>query len=396
MIDLLLTFLIVFLVLQLALPYLFPDRFGGEPQERAGIELNAKSEKVRFGHHPVVVIENHTESDLMLPDRCPQPPLDVAIVRSPESPGEEVIDLMANETALPCPTFPAVPAHSSMEIDLGPWKYSLFSELGTYQVSLPIETEDGDISPSARIRIVEVGAVTKLFRTLVTRPILNGLIFIASFMPGHNLGASIILLTILIKLILLLPNQHALEGQKKLNELQPKLDAIKKKYPNDQRKQQEETMALWKKEKINPLQSCLPMLIQFPILIGLFFVIRDGGVLELSRHLIYPVYDHLTWGFGTRFLGLELTERSLFIMPPLLVVLQFIQMKMTFNRKKKDVVDVGTKSRLPELNQQTMMLYGLPIMIGVFAFQFQAAVSLYWAISTVFGIAQQWFVNRKK
>ncbi len=396
MLDLLLIFLVVFLVMQLGLPYMFPDRFGNRPDQKTGIVLSLKSAKIRDGHHPVLIIHNYTDNDLLLTQRCPQPPVDVAIVRSPDSPQEEIIDLMANETDIPCPPSPAVPAGDSVEIDLGPWKYSLFSEIGTYELKLPVEDKAQETTAVVRFRITEAGAVTKLFRTLVTSPILNGLIFIASFMPGHNLGFSIILLTIIIKLILLLPNQHALEGQKKLTNLQPKLDAIKKQYANDPKRQQEETMALWKKEKINPLQSCLPMLIQFPILIGLFFVIRDGGVLELSRHLIYPAYAHLDWSFGTTFLGMDLTKPNIFIMPPLLVILQFIQMKMTFARKKKDVVDVGPKSRLPAFNQQTMMLYGLPIMIGMFAFRFQAAVSLYWGISTVFGIAQQSWVNRKK
>jgi len=144
------------------------------------------------------------------------------------------------------------------------------------------------------------------------------------------------------------------------------------------------------------MPACLPTLIQLPILIGLFFVIRDGSVLELSSHLIYSNYQNLSWSFSTDFLGLDLTQPSIYVLPPLLVVMQFLQLKLSFafakkkDKKKKDKVQ-ATQQQM----QQKMMLYGLPLMIGFFALQFPAAVSLYWGVSTVFGVGQQLYVNRK-
>jgi len=139
--------------------------------------------------------------------------------------------------------------------------------------------------------------------------------------------------------------------------------------------------------------------IQFPILIGLFYVIRDGSVIELSRHLVYPFYAHIDWSFGTIFLGLDLTEPSRYIMPPLLVFAQFLQLKLSFmnvkNNQRKKEKDAAQPLDQQEV-QQKVMLYVLPIMIGVFAFQFPAAVSLYWGVSTVFAIGQQLLVNRKR
>lgn len=158
-------------------------------------------------------------------------------------------------------------------------------------------------------------------------------------------------------------------------------------------------MKLWKEMKINPLESCLPMLLQFPILIGLFYVIRDGAQIEVARHMLYEPYQHLSWTLGHTLLGIDLLKPNLYILPPLLVVLQFWQVKMMMARtkKKEAVVEVGAKkSWMPELNQQSMMLYILPLMIGFFALSFPAAVSLYWGVSTLFAIAQQWFVMREK
>ncbi len=397
-VEFVLTFLALFFLLQYGIKIFFP----AEPAVTAPLVLTATKDEYTEGHHPELTLKNNTDHELTLPDRCPQPLVDIAYEEN-----GEMLDVMANETATPCTTPTTVAAHSSVKIDLGPWKYSLFGKLGTYKASLPIDASgailsaDQDSPVSTQFSLVEVGFFTKTFRAFVTKPLLNALVFIASYVPGHDLGWSIIILTILVKLILVVPNQHALKGQKKLQDIQPKMNELKAKYPNDPKKVQEETMRLWKEYKINPMQSCLPMALQFPFLIGLFYVIRDGGTLELSRHLLYGPYQDLAWQFDHMFFGLDLTQPSMLLLPPLLVVLQFIQMKLAFaranNKKKPAVVDVGAKkSWVPEMNQQTVMLYALPLMIGFFALKFPAAVSIYWATSTVFGIAQQWFVNRSK
>jgi YidC/Oxa1 family membrane protein insertase len=298
---------------------------------------------------------------------------------------------------------------ASAQVDLGPWKYSLFSKLQTYEVRLPSEAKlvsaSGAVLPTsgtlaARVTLYEAGPFTKLFRAFVTKPFLNFLIFVASILPGHSLGVAIIILTLVVKFLLYLPTQHSLEGQKKMQKAQPLLDEIRHRYKDDPKRMQEETMKVWKEHGINPFQSCLPLLIQLPVLIGVFYVVRDGSVLALSRHLIYPFYQHLDWTFGTTFLGLDLLKSNAFLFAPLLVVLQFIQMKLSFaiaRRKREQVggAKPSTEAEKSQQLQQKMMLYGLPLMIGVFAFQFPAAVSLYWGVSTVFAIGQQLVVNRK-
>ena len=257
-----------------------------------------------------------------------------------------------------------------------------------------------DEALSVNFKIHEAGPMTRAFRAFISKPLLNLLVLIASWTPGYNLGIAIIILTILVKLILFVPTQHGLEGQKKLQAVQPQIDAIKRKHKGDPQKIQQETMRLWKENKVNPMQSCMPILIQFPVLIGLFFVIRDGSVLELSRHLLYDLNQNLSWSFGTQFLGLNLVEPSKLVMPPLLVVAQFLQMKLSFAiaKRKKETKGQKEKKDAPSAQetQQKVMMYGLPFMIGFFALQFPAAVSLYWGVSTLFAIGQQIVVNRKE
>lgn len=405
LLEFLLIFAIVYLLSQFAMRIFFPDQFGDTPQNN--VSLTVVDETVKEGHHPVLQLRNGTAETVTLQDRCPMPPVEVSFLGpDPENPVSSKT-LKSDDTAFPCLPLLAIAPDEEVQIDLAPWKYSLFSEQGLYELHLPLDGTGTNLT--ARVVIQEPGPFTKLFRSIITKPLLNALIFIASVIPGRDLGMSVIILTIIVKLLLFYPTQHAMQGQKELQKLQPKLEELKRKYKDEPQKLQAETMKLWKEHKINPLQSCLPTLIQFPILIGLFYTVRDGSHLALSRHLIYPFYQHLSWTFDTQFLGLDLLRPELVVIPVSLVVLQFLQMKLAFKiseRKRKaqekdKVIDIGEKLKeekkplSPQEMQQKVLMYGLPLMIGFFALQFPAAVSLYWGVSTVFGIAQQWLTNRK-
>ncbi len=399
-------FIVLYFLTNTALSYFFPDKFGNAPKTAPTVTLTAAAGSFSFGNDPGVKIRNDTAKDLVLPKRCPQPPVDITYIEQKSDGTVMRSDLMANQSVLPCNELTVVKAKSSVDISLAGWKYALFDRAGQYEAGLDLPAgflaEGSGSHLTTEFRMVEPGFFTKVFRTFVMKPLFNGLLFIASYTPGHNLGIAIIILTILVKLLLLVPNQHALEGQRKLQLLQPRLDELKKKYPNDAKKVQEETMRVWKEMKINPLQSCLPTLLQFPFLIGLFYVIRNGISIETSQHLIYPLYANLPPQYlTTDFLGLNLLVPSIFIFPPLLVILQFIQMKMMLKKpkaKKEEIIvsPAGKKSWVDSIDQQTVMTYILPFMIGFFALKFPAAVSLYWGVSTLFGIGQQYYVMKEK
>ncbi len=413
-----LIFAVVYLGSQFVLNQFFPGLSGNAPVVR-GVQVKMVSSSVSLGNTPEVIVENKqgaSGSVVLLPGRCPQPPLDAFAVAEPGTSQEKLTPLSATGAVVGCDKVVKdafLTPGKSARLTLAPWKSTFFSATGTYELRLPREAPGSASSKqlsgsilTVRFTVVEPNAFVKVFRTFITAPFLNALVFIASVVPGHNLGIAIILLTLIVKLLLFIPTQHAMEGQKKMQMLQPKIEALKKQYPDDAKKVQEETMKLWAEHKINPFSSCLPTLIQFPILIGLFYVIRDGSHLEASAHLLYPMYRHIEWTFGTNFLGLDLLQPNWYVLPPLLVIMQFLQMKLAFaiqkRKTKKDIIDVPAKDGKEEKQpmdsqkmQQTLMLYGLPLMIGVFAFQFPAAVAVYWGISTLFGIGQQLLVNRE-
>jgi YidC/Oxa1 family membrane protein insertase len=402
--DLLLIFAIVYLGTQIIVRTYFPQ-YTKEGVAQPPIVLRMQDATVKSGHHPVLMLRNNTEHPLFIASRCPRAPVDVYF-------GEETVavdpaqELETGETSVSCQGIADIAAGEEGAIDLAPWKYTVFSGNGQYIAVLQVPPQSAaqtGATLSVPFSVYPAGWMTRVFRAFVSKPLLNALVFIASVAPRHDLAIAIIVLTIVVKLLLFIPTQHGLEGQKKLQALQPKLDELRKKYKGDQQRVNEETMKLWKEHKINPFQSCLPIFIQFPILIGLFYAVRDGSHLALSQHLLYAPYRDLAWTFGTSFFGMDLLKPSLYLFPPLLVVMQFLQMKLTFaiaerKKKAKEGATEKPKEKQPmsqQEMQQKMMLYVLPLMIGFFAVKFPAAVSLYWGVSTLFAIGQQIVVNRK-
>jgi YidC/Oxa1 family membrane protein insertase len=212
------------------------------------------------------------------------------------------------------------------------------------------------------------------------------------------------MLTLLIRLILLVPSQRAMASQRRMQDLQPKLAHIKKKYAGNQERIAQETMALWKENKVNPFGSCLPLLIQFPVLIALFYVIQNG----INPDNVYLLYAPLKGvdlsNIHTNFLGiLELTKANAYVLPVIIGGLQFFQMKLAMARTKKakdEATIVGesqgpTKGSEMEMANKTM-IYIMPVMIAVFTASVPAGVGLYWGVSTLFALGQQVVVNRQK
>src|SRR3989344_830297 len=115
-----------------------------------------------------------------------------------------------------------------------------------------------------------------IFNVLLYNPLFNSLVLIYNYLPRHDFGLSIIILTIIIKCILYPTSVKALNSQKVIQKIQPQLQELQKKYKNDKEKQTKETLELYRKEKINPFSALFLALIQLPILIALYIVFQNG------------------------------------------------------------------------------------------------------------------------
>lgn len=385
--------ILLFLAIFLLLNLLFGSFKNEGTEQKLGegtLGIATTKENFSRGDTITVQLKNNTKEVIQIPNECPNEPLTVYRF------SEDVWKQIAATPKITCAdTKPiTIEPDKTVTIKYDKWSRALFSNIGKYKIGVTLETEVTNEKEffSNEFQIKKESVFNIIWTNGFYRPLYNTLIFIAKTLPGHSLGFSIILLTILIRLILLIPSQKAMHSQKKLQEIQPRLDAIKEKFKGDQKRIAQETMAVWKEHKISPFSSCLPLIIQFPFLIALFYVVQSG----LDPDQIHLLYDALRQfsldNIDVNFLNiLDLTKINIYWLPLLVGLLQFTQMKLAALKPQKE-----KKERKSEMEiASSMMIYVLPVMIAVFAASVPAGVGLYWATSTVFGIGQQLIVNKK-
>ena len=187
---------------------------------------------------------------------------------------------------------------------------------------------------------------------------------ISGYIGFANYGVAIILMTIVIKILLYPLTVKQIKSMKAMQDLQPKMKEIQEKFKDKPEKLQQEMAALYKNSGVNPLAGCLPLLAQMPILMGIFFAIRD------YKYIGDPTFFWLS--------NLSVADH-IYVLPILSAVTTYIQQKQTMN----------------DDNPQTkMMMYFMPIFIGYISINFPSGLVLYWVVSNIAQIIQQWWMYR--
>jgi len=229
------------------------------------------------------------------------------------------------------------------------------------------------------------------FNVILYQPLFNALVFLYQYLPGHDFGVAVIVLTILIRLILYPLMVQSIKSQKTLSELQPKIQEIQSKYKDDKEKQAKAMMELYQKEKINPFGGCLPLLLQLPILIALYQVFWKGLRPEAMKNLYSFIPNPGT--IDPTFFGLiNLGEASL-VLALLVGITQFFQTKMVTPKTAK--IKKGDQMSQFSGMMQKQMLYFFPIFTVFILWRLPAAIALYWIITALFSIGQQYLIFKK-
>ena len=182
-----------------------------------------------------------------------------------------------------------------------------------------------------------------------------------------NWGWSIILVTLLIKLAFYKLSATSYRSMAKMRDLQPRLELLKQRYGKDKQKMSKATMELYRTEKVNPLGGCLPMLIQIPVFIALYYVLIESIHL---RHAPFVLWIH------------DLSSKDpYYILPVLMGVSMFLQQLLN--------------PPPPDPMQAKLMKYGMPIFFTVFFMQFPSGLVLYWLANNCLSILQQWYIMKK-
>lgn len=222
-----------------------------------------------------------------------------------------------------------------------------------------------------------------MFTTLIIQPLLNLTVFLYATIGFHDLALTIVALTILIRGALLPLSLRAARSQRAMAAFAPELERIKKAYPNDTTKQSEEVMRLQRERGINPLAGCLPLLLQMPILFGIYRVLLKIFNPE-TLDLLYSFVSHPgtlnTVGLG--FIDMTSPSHGLAILAG---VAQFIQARYAMPQS-------SASAQAAAMNRQ--MMYILPALIIVIGWNFPAGLSLYWVATTLFSIGEQLYLRR--
>ncbi len=189
-----------------------------------------------------------------------------------------------------------------------------------------------------------------------------------------NWGISIILLTFLIKLLFYPLSAASYKSMGQMRELAPRLQSMKEKFGDDKQKMQQAMMELYKTEKINPLGGCLPILVQIPVFIALYWVLLGSVEIRGASFMWLPDLSKPDMLFG------KLWFLPLGPLPILMAASMFLQTKL--NPKPTDPL-------------QARLMIMMPIIFSFFFFFFPAGLVLYWLVNNILSIAQQWHVNNK-
>lgn len=237
-----------------------------------------------------------------------------------------------------------------------------------------------------------------IWHTFFFDPIYNLLVFFIDVIPGGDVGLAIVAATLVVKFVLLPLSVRAAKMQKVVRELEPKMAEVKEKHKTDREALAKATMALYREAGINPFSGILLMLVQIPIIISLYFSVYSGGGVALPG-----INVDLLYGFVPSpetvdmiFLGfVDIAARSL----PLALLAgltQFVHAHLSLPKpepRKAGVVDMKADfARSMNMN----MRYVLPAIIGVVAYTLSASIALYFTVSNLFAIAQEFLIRKHR
>lgn len=227
----------------------------------------------------------------------------------------------------------------------------------------------------------------EIFTAVLYQPLYNLLIWFYNVIPGNDLGIAIIFLTIFVKILLYPLFTQSIKSQKALSEIQPKVDELNKKYKDQKDKLGLALMELYKKEKVNPFSSCLPLLIQLPFLIAVYQVFIHG-LTNGSFDILYPFINN-PGKINTLSLGIiDLAKKSV-VLAILAGIAQFWQSKMMISKK------AIKSSNTLTLNMNKQMIYLMPLITIFIGSSLPAGLTLYWLFTTILSAFQQLIIFKK-
>jgi YidC/Oxa1 family membrane protein insertase len=240
---------------------------------------------------------------------------------------------------------------------------------------------------------------SNIWHTFFFDPVYNALVFFIDIIPGGDVGLAIIATVLVVKTILLPISIKAVKTQKIMREIEPKLKEIKEKHKDNRQEQAQAMMEVYKEAGMNPLASIALIFLQIPIIIALYFAVARGGGIplpDINTDLLYSFVAEPV-ALTMNFIGLfDIAERSI-ILALGAGITQYFHVRLTLPKipPKEEGAEPNLKDDFMR-NMQTQMRYVMPVLIVLVSYSISAAIALYFLVSNLTTIAQEYFVRKHR
>ena len=236
--------------------------------------------------------------------------------------------------------------------------------------------------------------ISGFFHAAIYDPLYNGLVFLVGVVPAHDMGLAIIALTIVVRIVIFPLSSRAIKAQLAMKKIAPEVEVIKAKYKDNREAQGKAIFALYKERGVRPFASIGLILIQFPVLIGLYWVFYAGGFPEVDPSLLYS-FVQLPASVNMEFLGLlDISKRSI-IVAVLTAATQFFYTRLSMGPRGAVTATEASLSSDMARSFDLQARYVLPVIIGVISYTIPAAAPLYWVTSNISMILQEYAMGRR-
>lgn len=239
-----------------------------------------------------------------------------------------------------------------------------------------------------------LSVIPTLFNAVIYNPLYNGLVYLVGIIPTHDVGIAVVLLTIVVRIIVYPLSRRAVQAQLDMKKVAPEVTKIRDKYKEDKAGESKAIFALYKENDIHPFASFLLILVQFPVLIGLYWVFSRGGWPVIDAARLYP-FVHVPAAVNMMFLGIQNMAGHSPVLAFLAAATQFTYTRLSMGPRGVKTATEASFSDDMAKSLDVQARFVLPAVIGVIAYSVVAAAPLYWVTSNSFMILQEYLAGRR-
>ncbi len=236
--------------------------------------------------------------------------------------------------------------------------------------------------------------IRSAFHTVVYDPIYNALVYAVDIIPWHDVGIAVIIVTILVRLILYPLSKRAIKAQMDMKRITPEIEAVKTQHKDNPQEQSKAIFALYKKHNVSPFSGLLLLIVQLPILLGLYFVFAQGGLPAINTEILYSFVPVPTT-VNMEFLGLIDMSKASILLGVLAAISQYVYTRLSMGPRGEKTATEASFSADMARTFDLQARYMLPAMVGIIAAFIAAAAPLYWITSNLFMIGQELLSGRR-